>query len=212
MRLFIAVAGNMGVGKSTLTKRLAKTLGAMPFLEPSVENPYLADFYQDMNRWAFHSQMYFLGRRLKDHATVVASEGVLIQDRSLYENAEIFARHLYERGAISARDWATYQEIYQTAIGLLRPPDLVIYLHASVPTLVERIQERGRTFEQTIDLDYLHGLNRLYEQWSHEFQQAPVLTIPTEEVRYLHDEKQYEQVLDLMKERLGGLPVPLVTA
>jgi deoxyadenosine/deoxycytidine kinase len=210
MRLFIAVAGNMGVGKSTLTQRLAQTLGATPFLEPSVENPYLADFYQDMNRWAFHSQMYFLGRRLKDHATVVASEGVLIQDRSLYENAEIFARHLYERGAISERDWATYQEIYQTAISLLRPPDLVIYLHASVPALIERIQERGRSFERSIDENYLHGLNRLYEEWSQTFAQAPVLTIPTEQVRYLHDEKQYEHVLDLMKERLGGLPVPLV--
>lgn len=210
MHLFIAVAGNMGVGKSTLTERLAKTLGATPFLEPTVENPYLADFYQDMERWAFHSQMYFLGRRLKDHATVVASEGVLIQDRSLYENAEIFARHLYERGAISERDWATYQEIYQTAIRLLRPPDVVIYLQASVPALVERIQERGRTFEQTIDESYLQGLNRLYEEWSQTFTQAPVLTIPTEEVRYFHDAHHYEKVLDLLKERLGGLPVPLV--
>ena len=212
MRLFIAIAGNMGVGKSTLTERLARTLGATPFLEPSVENPYLADFYTDMERWAFHSQMYFLGRRLKDHAAVIASEGVLIQDRSLYENAEIFARHLYERGAISERDWATYQEIYQTTVRLLRPPDLVIYLQASVPALVQRIQERGRTFEQKIDEVYLHGLNRLYEQWSSEFQQAPVLTIPTEEVHYLHNPKEYERVLDLMKERLGGLPMPLVTA
>lgn len=211
MHLFIAIAGNMGVGKSTLTQRLSQTLGAIPYLEPSVENPYLADFYEDMHRWAFHSQMYFLGRRLKDHATVVASDGVLIQDRSLYENAEIFARHLYERGAISERDWATYQGIYQTAVTLLRPPDLVIYLHATVPSLIERIQKRGRTFEQTIDVDYLHGLNRLYESWSQRFELAPVLTIPTEEVHYLESPNAYEEVLGLVKSRLGGLPVPLYT-
>ncbi len=211
MHLFIAIAGNMGVGKSTLTERLSRTLGATPYLEPSIENPYLADFYQDMQRWAFHSQMYFLGRRLKDHATVIASEGVLIQDRSLYENAEIFAQHLYERGAISERDWATYQEIYQTAVRLLRPPDLVIYLQASVPSLVERIQKRGRAFEQTIDVDYLHGLNRLYEHWSQQFGLAPVLTIPTEEIHYLAEPSAYEHVLGLVKERLGGLPIPLYT-
>lgn len=210
MRLFIAIAGNMGVGKSTLTERLAQTLGATSFLEPSVENPYLADFYQDMNRWAFHSQMYFLGKRLKDHATVVAREGVLIQDRSLYENADIFARHLYERGAISERDWATYQEIYQTAVSLLRPPDLVIYLHATVPTLVERIQRRGRSFEQAIDEGYLHGLNHLYEEWAGTFAHAPVLTIPTEKVRYLDDPQAYEEVLESMKRCLGGLPVPFL--
>jgi deoxyadenosine/deoxycytidine kinase len=212
MHLFIAIAGNMGVGKSTLTGLLAHTLGATPYLEPSVENPYLADFYKDMERWAFHSQMYFLGRRLKDHANVIASDGILIQDRSLYENADIFARHLYERGAISERDWATYQEIYQTAVRLLRPPDLVIYLQASVPSLVERIEKRGRSFEQAINHDYLHGLNTLYENWSREFSLAPVLTIPTEELHYLEDPKSYDQVLHLVKDHLGGLPVPLTSA
>lgn len=156
----------MGVGKSTFTKLLAQTLGGKPYFEPTTENPYLADFYQDMPRWAFHSQWYFLGRRLKDHAVILADEGVLIQDRSLYENAEIFARNLYERGFIAARDWDTYQEIYQTAARLLRPPDLVFYLQAPVPCLVERIRQRGRDFEQAIDVNYLEGLNRLYENWS----------------------------------------------
>lgn len=209
MQQFIAIAGNMGVGKSTLTNLLAKTLGGKPYFEPTVENPYLADFYQDMPRWAFHSQMYFLGRRLNDHAAVLAGEGVLIQDRSLYENAEIFARNLFERGFISPRDWAVYQEIYQTAVHLLRPPDLVIYLQASVPSLVDRIKTRGRDFEQAIDITYLESLNRLYEGWSREFTLAPVLTIPTEEVHYLDRPEEFERVLNVIKEKLGGFAVPL---
>lgn len=211
MQLFIAVAGNMGVGKSTFTHMLAKTLGGTPYFEPTVENPYLSDFYQDMPRWAFHSQIYFLGRRLKDHADVVASQGVLIQDRSLYENADIFARNLYERGFISDRDWAIYQEIYQTATHLLRPPDLVIYLQASIPALVQRIKTRGRDFEQSLDLEYLKSLNTLYETWSREFTLAPILTIPTEEIRYLNDPTSYNHVLDLIKQRLGGIQTPFLT-
>jgi len=210
MQLFIAIAGNMGVGKSTFTRLLAQTLGGKPYFEPTTENPYLADFYQDMPRWAFHSQMYFLGRRLKDHAIILADDGVLIQDRSLYENAEIFARNLYERGFITARDWAIYQEIYQTAVSLLRPPDLVIYLQAPVPSLVQRIQKRGRDYEQKIDVTYLEDLNKLYENWSREFNLAPVMTIPTQDIRYLEDPAEYEGVLNQIKERLGGLPVPLL--
>ncbi|MBU1034441.1 deoxynucleoside kinase [Patescibacteria group bacterium] len=209
MQLFIAIAGNVGVGKSTFTRLLAKTLGGKPYFEPATENPYLADFYHDMKQWAFHSQMYFLGRRLKDHAVILADEGVLVQDRSLYENAEIFARNLFEHGYISTRDWDTYQEIYQTAVRLLRPPDLVIYLRASVPSLVDRIKKRGRDFERTIDAAYLENLNDLYENWSRDFNLAPILTIPTEDVHYLENPMEYEDVLNLIKQRLGGLPIPL---
>lgn len=210
MQMFIAVAGNMGVGKSTFTRLLAQTLGGKPYFEPTTENPYLADFYQDMKKWAFHSQMYFLGRRLNDHAVIQSEEGILVQDRSLYENAEIFACNLFERGFISERDWATYQEIYRTAVGLLRPPDLVIYLQASVPSLVERIKQRGRDYERTIDEAYLQDLNRLYENWARDFRLAPVLTIPTEDVRYLESPGEYGKVLELVKRHLGGLPTPLL--
>lgn len=210
MQMFIAVAGNMGVGKSTFTRLLAQTLGGKPYFEPTTENPYLADFYQDMKKWAFHSQMYFLGRRLNDHAVIQSEEGILVQDRSLYENAEIFACNLFERGFISERDWATYQEIYRTAVGLLRPPDLVIYLQASVPSLVERIKQRGRDYERTIDEAYLQDLNRLYENWARDFRLAPVLTIPTEDVRYLESPDEYGKVLELVKRHLGGLPTPLL--
>lgn len=210
MQLFIAIAGNMGVGKSTFTRLLAQTLGGKPYFEPTTENPYLSDFYKDMKQWAFHSQLYFLGRRLKDHAVILAEEGILIQDRSLYENAEIFARNLYEHGYISERDWATYQEIYQNAVSLLRPPDLVIYLQAPVSSLVDRIQKRGRDFEQSIDVIYLENLNSLYESWSREFRLAPVLTIPTEDIHYLENPAEYESVLNLIKQHLGGLPIPLL--
>ena len=210
MQLFIAIAGNMGVGKSTFTKLLAQTLGGKPYFEPTTENPYLSDFYKDMKQWAFHSQLYFLGRRLKDHAVILAEEGILIQDRSLYENAEIFARNLFEHGYISDRDWATYQEIYQNAVSLLRPPDLVVYLQAPVPSLVQRIQQRGRDFEQSIDVTYLENLNNLYDSWSREFRLAPVLTIPTETIRYLENPTEYESVLNQIKQRLGGFQVPLL--
>ena len=210
MQLFIAIAGNVGVGKSTFTRLLAQTLGGKPYFEPTTENPYLSDFYQDMRRWAFHSQLYFLGRRLKDHAVILADEGVLVQDRSLYENAEIFARNLFERGFITARDWDAYQEIYQTTVRLLRPPDLVIYLQASVPSLVERIRKRGRDYEQTIDVAYLEDLNKLYEAWSRDFRLASVLTIPTEDIHYLEDSGEYDSVLDMIKQHLGGLPMPLL--
>ena len=211
MQLFIAVAGNVGVGKSTFTRLLAQTLGGKPYFEPTTENPYLSDFYQDMKQWAFHSQMFFLGRRLKDHAVILADDGVLVQDRSLYENAEIFARNLFEHGYISARDWDSYQEIYQTAARLLRPPDLVIYLRASVPSLMERVGKRGRDFERTIDSAYLESLNVLYKNWSREFSLAPILTIPTEDIHYLENPMEYEGVLNQIKQRLGGLPIPLPT-
>lgn len=203
MDLSIAIAGNMGVGKSTLTELLVKQFGARPFFEPNVENPYLADFYGDMSRWAFHSQMYFLSKRLKDHADMMHESGILIQDRSLYENAEIFARHLYESGYINDRDWKIYQEIYQTAVDLLRPPHLIIYLQASVPSLIQRIKQRGRSFEQAIDPVYLERLNHLYESWATRFDRAPILTIPTDEIHYLEDENEWRQILDLIRQRVS---------
>ncbi len=212
MRLFFAIAGNVGVGKSTLTERLSKTLGAKPFFEPQSENPYLADFYADMDRWAFHSQMFFLSRRLKEHVAMQREEGVIIQDRSLYENAEIFARHLHERGAITDRDWHIYQEIYETAVELLRPPDLVVYLRASVPCLAQRILSRGREFEKKIDEGYIGDLNRLYDEWAARFSRSPVVTIQTEELHYLTEPAHMDRVLDVIKQKLGGLPMTIFSS
>ncbi len=150
---FIVVAGNIGVGKSTLTCLLSQELGWTPFYEPADENPYLADFYTDMRRWSFHSQIFFLGRRLAHHRELVVHTGPAVQDRSLYEGAEIFARNLYEMDQMEARDYAAYRELYTALTDFLPPPDLLIYLQASVETLTARIQRRGRDYEQAIPTD-----------------------------------------------------------
>ncbi len=210
MSLFIAVAGNIGVGKSTLTEKLAQALGGTPFFEPVQENPYLADFYQDMARWGFHSQLFYLARRLEEHATILHNGGVVVQDRTLYENAEIFARHLFDRGFIQKRDWDVYHQVYQTASRLLRPPDLVIYLQATVPNLLHRIQKRGRAYEQAIEPGYLESLNKLYDNWAKHFTLAPLLTIDANNDDYLEDTNSFDAVLVRIKKSLGGFPSPLL--
>ncbi len=164
----------------------------------------------DMQRWAFHSQMFFLSRRIKEHADMQRVQGVIIQDRSLYENAEIFARNLYERGAMTERDWQTYHDIYQTATNLLRPPDLVLYLQADVPSLVDRIRQRGRVFEQEIDVGYLQDLNRLYETWVGSFTQAPVITIPTNTVNYLEDPIQLQNIVEQIRHKTSHGQLKLI--
>ena len=145
---FIAIAGNIGVGKSTLTKRLAEHLKWKAYQEPVTQNPYLEDFYKDMKKWAFHSQMYFMGRRLQDHYNILQEKKSVVQDRTIYENSEIFARNLHNRGYINSRDWKVYQQIYKTCEKVLPAPDLVIYLKASVEKIMERIAKRGRDFEK----------------------------------------------------------------
>ena len=169
MRKFVAVAGNIGVGKSTLVNMLCETMGWQPFYEPVTENPYLADFYADMDVWAFHSQIFFLPHRLRSHFQLSMHPGSVIQDRSLYEDAEIFAKNLYMQGHMQMRDYQTYRDLYETVTQFLPPPDLVVYLRASVPTLLDRISHRGRDYERTISAEYLGGLNDLYEDWIDNF-------------------------------------------
>lgn len=194
MSYFIAVAGNMGVGKSELTQRLAAKLGWQAFLEPAAQNPYLPDFYADMPRWAFHSQTFFLAHRLREHQALLARGEPAIQDRSVYENAEVFARLLYRRGNLTERDWQTYYELYQTLVALLPPPTLIIYLEASVPTLVSRIEERGRKFEQDIDVAYLTELNSYYDEWAKTTKVAPLLRVPTDHRNFVKDDNELERL------------------
>lgn len=201
--MFIAIAGNMGAGKSTLTDRLAKRLGWKALPEPAIENPYLADFYADMNRWAFHSQVYILSNRLNQYQDFIANGNHVIQDRSLYENAEVFARLLYERGNMSERDWQTYSAIYETMTALLPAPNLIIYLEASVPTLIKRIGERGREFEQKIDPDYLESLNQLYDKWISSTTIAPIVKINIDETDFEANERALG---DLVEKIVGMLP------
>jgi deoxyadenosine/deoxycytidine kinase len=204
MEKFIAIAGNIGVGKSTLVRLLCSKLYWTPFFEPVTENPYLADFYDDMQAWAFHSQVYFLMRRLRIHRQLMRQSGSVIQDRSVYEDAEIFAHNLYLQDSISERDYETYRELYQVLVEFLPPPDLVIYLRASVPTLLDRIAKRNRDYERTISAEYLADLNELYENWVDHFDLCPVLTIPSDDLDYVAKPQHLTLVIQKMQEMLTG--------
>lgn len=204
MKYFVAVAGNIGVGKSSLTGLLAQKLGWEPFYEAVVENPYLADFYADMERWSFHSQIFFLSRRLRHHRALLDRPGPVIQDRSVYEDAEVFARNLYAQGQMAERDWASYRNLYEVLATLLPPPNLVVYLQASVPTLLRRISLRGRDFEHSISPDYLSQLNALYDRWATGFNLCPVLTVSTDNLDFVHYEAHLEQIARRVLDRLQG--------
>jgi deoxyadenosine/deoxycytidine kinase len=204
MKKFVAVAGNIGVGKSTLVSLLCERLGWKPFYEPVAENPYLADFYQDMRTWAFHSQIFFLTHRLRSHRQLLDHPTSAIQDRSVYEDAEVFARNLYQQGQIDERDYRSYRELYQVLADFLPPPDLVVYLRASVPKLLERIKLRGRTYERRINEDYLKQLNQLYEDWIHHFSLCPVLTVPADDLDYVANSSHLDLVVRKVQEKLTG--------
>jgi len=204
MEKFIAVSGNIGVGKSTLVRLLSRELQWSPFYEPVTENPYLADFYEDMQSWAFHSQVYFLMRRLRIHRQLMSQPGSVIQDRSVYEDAEIFAHNLYLQDAISERDYRTYQELYAVLVEFLPPPDLVIYLRASIPTLLDRIAKRDRPYERTISAGYLADLNDLYESWVETFELCPVLTVPSDDLDYVAKPQHLALVLSKVQDILIG--------
>lgn len=201
---FITVAGNIGVGKSTLTALLAERLNWEPVFEAFTENPYLPDFYKDMRRWSFHSQVFFLSRRLQQHHDLLQKKNSVIQDRSVYEDAEIFAQNLYHQGHMSNRDWQCYQELYTTLATLLRPPDLVVYLKASVPSLQQRIGHRGREYERTISEAYLTQLNELYDLWAARFRLCPLLTVDTENLNYVQYETHLDKIWQRIENRLQG--------
>jgi deoxyadenosine/deoxycytidine kinase len=204
MKKFIGVAGNVGVGKSTLTHLLSEYLYWEPFYEAVDDNPYLADFYKDMRTWSFHSQVYFLSRRLGHHRQIIERPGTVIQDRTVYEDAEIFARNLFLQAHMTERDWKSYWSLYQTVITILPPPDLVIYLQASVPQLQERIRQRGRDYEQEISAEYLTQLNDLYDEWVEGFALCPVLTIPTDNLNFVAVNSHLELIASRVLEKLHG--------
>ncbi len=204
MKRFIAIAGNVGVGKSTLTGLLAERLGWEPFFEAVDENPYLADFYADMRTWSFHSQIYFLSRRLRHHRQLLDRPNSVVQDRSVYEDAEVFARNLYLQGDMDERDYRSYRELYEVLTSFLPPPDLVVYLRASVPTFLRRISMRGRDYEKSISADYLERLNRLYEEWIEGFTLYPILTVSADELDFVANDAHLALITEKILEKLHG--------
>lgn len=204
MKKFVVIAGNIGVGKSTLVDLLCGKLNWQPFYEPVSENPYLADFYKNMSAWAFHSQIFFLTHRLRSLHAIANHPSSLIQDRSVYEDAEIFAQNLFLQGNIHPRDYATYRELYETMTQFLPQPDLVIYLRASVPTLLNRISRRGRDYERSITPGYLDGLNQLYEKWIAAFTPCPVLMVPADDVDYVAHAGHLNLIVRKVTEKLTG--------
>ena len=201
---FIAVAGNIGSGKSSLTTMLGKHFGWKPYFESVEDNPYLADFYGDMKRWSFHLQIYFLSHRFTNHKEIVESNESVIQDRSIYEDAEIFARNLYEIGNMDKRDYENYVALYHVMMEYLRPPDLMIYLRAKVDTLKKQIARRGRSYEQSIKTEYLEQLNKHYEAWIANYKLGPLLIIENDNLDFVHVAKDFEYVEKLVKGKIGS--------
>ena len=191
MKKFIAIAGNMGAGKSTMVEYLHHQYSFTPVYEPFMDNPYLDDFYKDMKRWAFHSQLYFLTHKFRLHMELLEqlkdSGQTIVLDRSIYEDSEIFCRNLYLTKKISKRDFQTYMELYHTMRDALQPPDLMIYLKCSVKTIKKRIQRRGRESEQNIPNHYIRKLNKLYEDWIQHYDSSPVLIWESDRMDYISD-------------------------
>lgn len=188
-RKFIAIAGNMGAGKSSLVRFLCSHFDIRPFYEPNEQNPYLKDFYGDMRRWAFHSQLHFLSGKFRIHQELEAARDVstVVQDRTIYEDAEIFAYNLYRTHKMARRDYETYRALYESILRALRPPDLLIFLRASLRTVRQRIRLRGRPEEQAVPLSYLRRLNTLYGEWFARYDLSPTLELQTDQMDYITD-------------------------
>ena len=202
--MHIAVAGNIGCGKTTLTRMLANRYGWTPRYESVADNPYLADFYADMKRWSFNLQIYFLNRRFKEVVEISKSDEYIIQDRTIYEDACIFAPNLHDQGMMSDRDFDNYKDLFDLMMSLVKLPDLMIYIRASIPTLVAQIQKRGRDYEQTMRLDYLQGLEQRYEKWIADYQ-GPLLVIDGDNCKFGENPEHFAQVTDRIDTMLYGL-------
>lgn len=202
-KVFVAVAGNIGSGKSSLTKLLSNQFGWKPFFESVEDNPYLSDFYADMKRWSFNLQVYFLSNRFRSHKAITGGADSVILDRVIYEDAEIFARNLHEIGKMATRDYENYVALYEVMTEYLRPPDLLIYLKANVETLLRQISSRGRDFEQGIPRQYLEQLNGHYEQWTEKYRLGPLLTIEADSMDYVNRKADLDIVVQRVSERLG---------
>ncbi|WP_156309420.1 deoxynucleoside kinase [Sphingobacterium endophyticum] len=203
--MHIAIVGNIGAGKTTLTELLAKHLNFEPQFEAVENNPYLEDFYSDMKRWAFNLQIFFLNSRFRHIVNLQKSDINMIQDRTIYEDAYIFAENLYDMGLMSARDFENYSDIFQSIVDYIKPPDLLIYLRASVPTLVNNIQKRGRDYESGIRLDYLSKLNDKYEKWINNYTEGKLLILDKDNLDFANNQEDLGKIIQKIEAELFGL-------
>lgn len=201
---YIAIAGNIGAGKSSLTGLLAQHFDWEAFYESVDDNPYLADFYEDMLRWSFNLQIYFLSSRFRHQKDMLQKEISLIQDRTIYEDVEIFAKNLHQMSLMSDRDFDNYEALFHEMSYYLRPPDLLVYLRAQVPTLVRQIQQRGREYENSIRIDYLERLNNLYEEWITRYPYEKLI-IDTDDLDFVNNKEDLGSIIGLIEQRLYGL-------
>ena len=203
--MHIAIAGNIGSGKSTLTAMLARHYGWEARYEPVSENPYLEDYYRDLHRWSFNLEVYFLKERFRDLLAIAKADHTVVQDRSIFEGVYVFMQNNKAMGHLSDRDYETYMELFQQMMSVVRLPDLMIYLRASVPHLVGNIQKRGRQYEQTIQLDYLENLNRRYDEFIYKMYEGRVMTIDKDHLDFQHNPKDFAQIVDRIDRTLFGL-------
>lgn len=201
----IAIAGNIGSGKTTLTRMLAKHYKWTPHYEDVEHNPYLVDFYEDMPRWSFNLQIYFLNNRLKHLIEIHKGNNTVIQDRTIFEDAYIFAPNLYDMGLMTKRDFENYSSFFHNLKTLIHPPDLLIYLKATIPTLVDHIQNRGREYEENIRLDYLKRLNEFYNKWIDQYNEGPLLVINADTTNFADREEDFAEIVRRIDAQLHGL-------
>ena len=202
--MHIAIAGNIGSGKTTLTKMLAAHYGWTPKFESVDFNPYLADFYEDMERWSFNLQIYFLNKRFQDVVEISKHKEVIIQDRTIYEDARIFAPNLHAMGLMSTRDFENYSDLFDLMMSLVNPPDLMIYLRSSIPNLIAQIQKRGREYERSIRIDYISGLNQRYEDWIKDYKHR-LLIIDVDNIKFEGSPEDFQYITDKIDAELYGL-------
>lgn len=201
----VAIAGNIGAGKTTLTTQLAKHFQWIPHYEDAENNPYLSDFYMDMHRWSFNLQIYFLNSRYRQVLGIRRGDKAVVQDRTIYEDAHIFAPNLYDMGLMSSRDFSNYSDLFEIMTSQISPPDLLIYLKASIPTLVEHIQSRGRDYEGSMSLDYLKRLNEKYETWIDSYKEGKLLIINADEVDFYNKPEDLGYIINRVTAELHGL-------
>jgi deoxyadenosine/deoxycytidine kinase len=202
--MHIAIAGNIGSGKTTLTKMLVKRYGWTPRYEPVEVNPYLADFYEDMNRWSFNLQVYFLNKRFRDIVEISKSKNTVIQDRTIFEDARIFAPNLHEQGYMSDRDFQNYSDLFDLMMSLVGLPDLLIYIRSTIPNLIAQISKRGRDYEQSIRIDYLTGLNNRYEEWVEKYP-GKMLIVDGDKLKFESNPKDFQFITEQIDSLLYGL-------